>query len=73
MRTIFATTILVLGGGAFGGCATGQDMSLYEGEPHPAEVVIANCDAATATLKERDDYPVAHRACVRAKTRQKVD
>ena len=73
MKSLIATTMLVLAAGALAGCATAKDAQLYGGVAHPEEVVLASCEAATATLKDRPDHEVAHRACMQAKTRQHVD
>jgi hypothetical protein len=56
-----------------GGCAAGQKMGWGRSPPPATEVQVASCDAATATLKDRPDHDVAHRACVSAKARQGVD
>ena len=72
MKTI-ARTILLLCAAASAGCAVGEGMGWHRNREPATEVVVASCDAATATLKERHDYDIAHRACVDAKTRQHVD
>ena len=72
MKTI-ARTILLLCAAASAGCAIGEEMGWHRNREPATEVVVASCDAATATLKERPDHGIAHRACVNAKTRQHVD
>lgn len=72
MKTI-ACTILLLCAAASAGCAVGEKMGWHRNRAPATEVVVASCDAATATLKERHDHGIAHRACVDAKIRQHVD
>jgi hypothetical protein len=68
-----ARTLLLLCTAATAGCAVGESMGWHRNSEPATEVVVTNCDAATATLKERPDHGIAHRACVDAKTRQHVD
>ena len=68
-----ARTILLLCTAATASCAIGEEMGWHRNREAATEVVVASCDAATATLKERPDHDIAHRACVDAKTRQHVD
>jgi len=65
--------LIVLCAGATAGCAVGQEMGWHRGSEPATEVVVASCEAATATLKERPDHDISYRACLDAKTRQHVD
>ena len=74
MKAIAHWSLLALGACALCGCAVGEKLGWHRGSDQTATaVVVASCDAATATLKGRPDHDVAHRACVEAKTRQNVD
>ena len=55
------------------GCAVGERLGWHREAAPAREVVLANCDAATATLKGRPDHDTAYGACVAAKKRQNVD
>jgi hypothetical protein len=74
MKGTTRVSILALCVLALAGCAVGEKLGWHRGPNEPAtDVVVASCDAATATLKGRHDHDIAHRACVDAKTRQHVD
>ena len=74
MKVSARLPLLALAMLALSGCAVGEKLGWHRGSPDPAtSVVVASCDAATATLKGRPDHDIAHRACVDAKTRQHVD
>ena len=68
-----ARTLLLMCAVATAGCAVGEKMGWHRNHEPATEVQVASCDAATATLKGRDDHGIANRACVDAKARQHVD
>ena len=72
MNKTLRPILLLLCVGTLAGCAVGKEMGWHRDAP-PTEVVATNCEAATATLKERPDHDISYRACVAAKTRQGVD
>jgi PBP1b-binding outer membrane lipoprotein LpoB len=73
MKKIARTGMLLAGAVLAGGCAVGQEMGWQHNSTPATEVQLASCDAGTATLKDKPDHDVAHRACVDAKVRQHVD
>lgn len=73
MKTIACTAMLLAGTALAGGCAVGEKMGWHRSAAPATDVQLASCESATATLKDRPDHDVAHRACVDAKVRQHVD
>ena len=73
MVKIQRVLLLVLCASATAGCAAGEAMGWHRNAEPATEVVVASCQAATATLKERPDHDISYRACLDAKTRQHVD
>ena len=73
MKNFHRALLIGLCAVAAGGCAVGKEMGWYGNHQQPTEVVVASCEAATATLKERPDHAISYRACLDAKTRQGVD
>jgi hypothetical protein len=72
-HTISKLAAIAVAASLLGGCAVGQRLGWQRTHEPATEVQVASCDAATATLKDRPDHGVAHRACVDAKARQHVD
>ena len=72
-RSLVNLATIAIAASLLGGCAAGQRMGWKRTHEPATEVQVASCDAATATLKDRPDHDVAHRACVDAKARQHVD
>ena len=73
MKTIARTGMLMICAGLAGGCAIGEEMGWHHDHAAASDVQVASCNAATATLKDKPDHGIAHRACVDAKARQNVD
>ena len=73
MKKTQSAILLLLCAVAVAGCAVGKEMGWHHNGEPATEVVVASCEAATATLKDRPDHDISYRACVDAKTRQGVD
>ena len=69
-RVRLVTTCLVAT--LLGGCAVGQRLGWTTTRLDATDRVRAGCEEATRTLKGGPDHDTALRACLEAKTRQRV-